>query len=187
MARELIDYRWRRLGTARDAARKAGLRGALFPWQSGSDGTEQTPKFLFNKLSGHWMPDYSHLQRHVGLAVAYNAWQYFEATQDRGWLTRHGAEIVVDVARLFAVHGGATTPPEDRFHIKGVMGPDEYHTGHPGNPGGGLRRQRLHQHHGRLGVRPGGLDHAFRTGVRHGGAPGHGWGSPARKSTPGRT
>ncbi|MEY9774903.1 HAD family hydrolase [Arthrobacter sp. MW3 TE3886] len=137
VARELIDYRWRRLGTARDAARKAGLRGALFPWQSGSDGTEQTPKFLFNKLSGHWMPDYSRLQRHVGLAVAYNAWQYFEATQDRGWLTRHGAEIVVDVARLFvslAEHDAA----QDRFHIKGVMGPDEYHTGHPGNPGGGL-------------------------------------------------
>ncbi|AXJ09651.1 HAD family hydrolase [Arthrobacter sp. PM3] len=137
VARELIDYRWRRLGTARDAARKAGLSGALFPWQSGSDGTEQTPKFLFNRLSGHWVPDYSHLQRHVGLAVAYNAWQYFEATQDRGWLTRHGAEIVVDVARLFASlaeHDAA----EDRFHIRGVMGPDEYHTGPPGNPGGGL-------------------------------------------------
>ena len=137
VARELIDYRWRRLGTARDAARKAGLRGALFPWQSGSDGTEQTPKFLFNKLSGHWMPDYSHLQRHVGLAVAYNAWQYFEATQDRGWLTRHGAEIIVDVARLFASLA-EHDPAEDRFHIRGVMGPDEYHTGHPGNPGGGL-------------------------------------------------
>lgn len=137
VARELIDYRWRRLGTARDAARKAGLGGALFPWQSGSDGTEQTPKFLFNKLSGHWVPDYSHLQRHVGLAVAYNAWQYFEATQDRGWLTRHGAEIVVEVARAFASlaeHDSA----EDRFHIRGVMGPDEYHTGYPGNPGGGL-------------------------------------------------
>ncbi|QCB95775.1 HAD family hydrolase [Arthrobacter sp. PAMC25564] len=137
VARELIDYRWRRLGTARDAARAAGLQGALFPWQSGSDGTEQTPKLLFNKLSGHWMPDYSHRQRHVGLAVAFNAWQYFEATQDRGWLTRHGAEIVVDVARLFASMADYDAK-EDRFHIKGVMGPDEYHTGHPGNPGGGL-------------------------------------------------
>ena len=29
-------------------------------------------------------------------------------------------------------------PAEDRFHLRGVMGPDEYHTGHPGNPGGGL-------------------------------------------------
>jgi HAD superfamily hydrolase (TIGR01509 family) len=137
LARELIDYRWRRLGTARDAAKAAGLRGALFPWQSGSDGTEQTPKLLFNKLSGHWMPDYSHLQRHVGLAVAYNAWQYFEATQDRGWLTQHGAELIVDVARLFASMADYDAT-DDRFHLRGVMGPDEYHTGPPGNPGGGL-------------------------------------------------
>ena len=137
LARELIDYRWRRLGTARDAARAAGLRGALFPWQSGSDGTEQTPKLLYNKLSGHWMPDYSHLQRHVGLAVAYNAWQYFEATQDRGWLTQHGAELIVDVARLFASMADYDAT-DDRFHLRGVMGPDEYHTGTQANPGGGL-------------------------------------------------
>ena len=137
VARELIDYRWRRLGTARDAARAAGLQGALFPWQSGSDGTEQTPRLLFNERSGHWMPDYSHLQRHVGLAVAYNAWQYFEATQDRGWLTEHGAEIIVDVARLFASMADYD-PADGRFHLKGVMGPDEYHTGTPDNPGGGL-------------------------------------------------
>ena len=137
LARELIDYRWRRLGTARDAAKAAGLRGALFPWQSGSDGTEQTPKLLYNKLSGHWVPDYSHLQRHVGLAVAYNAWQYFEATQDRGWLTQHGAELIVEVARLFASMA-EHDPIDDRFHLRGVMGPDEYHTGNPGDPGGGL-------------------------------------------------
>ncbi|MDQ0754481.1 HAD family hydrolase [Arthrobacter sp. B3I4] len=137
LARELIDYRWRRLGTARDAARAAGLRGALFPWQSGSDGTEQTPKLLYNKLSGHWMPDYSHLQRHVGLAVAFNAWQYFEATQDRGWLTQHGAELIVSVARLFASMADYDAT-DDRFHLRGVMGPDEYHTGAPGDPGSGL-------------------------------------------------
>lgn len=137
LARELVDYRWRRLGAARDAARAAGLKGALFPWQSGSDGTEQTPKLLFNRRSGHWMPDYSRLQRHVGLAVAYNAWQYFEATQDRGWLTEHGAEIIVDVARLFASMA-EFDPADDRFHLRGVMGPDEYHTGNPGDPGGGL-------------------------------------------------
>ncbi len=137
LVREMLDYRWRRLGTARDAARAAGLRGAQFPWQSGSDGTEQTPTVLFNRLSGHWIPDYSRRQRHVGLAIAYNAWQYFEATQDRAWLISHGAEIVVEVARLFASLADHDAV-EDRFHLKGVMGPDEYHTGPPDDPGGGL-------------------------------------------------
>lgn len=137
LARELIDYRWRRLPAARDAARAAGLQGAMFPWQSGSDGTEQTPKLLLNELSGNWIEDHSRLQRHVGLDVAYNAWQYFEATQDRGWLTEHGAEIIVEVARFFASMA-EWDPAEERFHLRGVVGPDEYHTGYPGSLGAGL-------------------------------------------------
>ncbi|WP_028270665.1 beta-phosphoglucomutase family hydrolase [Arthrobacter sp. UNC362MFTsu5.1] len=137
VTRALLDYRWRRLGTARDAARAAGFKGALIPWQSGSDGREETPKLLFNARSGHWVPDYSHLQRHSGLTVAYNAWQYFEATQDRAWLMHHGAEIIVEVARLFTSMADHD-PADDRFHIRAVVGPDEYHTGYPDNPGGGL-------------------------------------------------
>lgn len=40
VSRALLDYRWRRLPAARRAARNAGLAGARFPWQSGSDGRE---------------------------------------------------------------------------------------------------------------------------------------------------
>ncbi|GAA1050933.1 hypothetical protein GCM10009569_30520 [Arthrobacter russicus] len=67
VSRALIDYRWRRLNAARVAASAAGLAGALFPWQSGSDGREETPNVLYNPRSGRWMPDNSHRQRHVGL------------------------------------------------------------------------------------------------------------------------
>jgi trehalose/maltose hydrolase-like predicted phosphorylase len=83
------------------------------------------------------MPDYSHLQRHAGLAIAFNAWQYFLATQDREWLLNHGAELIVEVARLTASMA-EYDPDADRFHIRGIMGPDEYHTGYPGSPGAGL-------------------------------------------------
>ena len=38
ITRSLLMYRYRRLGEARAAARSAGFRGAMFPWQSGSDG-----------------------------------------------------------------------------------------------------------------------------------------------------
>jgi hypothetical protein len=37
------------------------------------------------------MPDNSWRQRHVGLAVAYNSWQYFQATADTFWFAEHGA------------------------------------------------------------------------------------------------
>ncbi|MDP9999703.1 HAD-IA family hydrolase [Pseudarthrobacter sulfonivorans] len=137
VARSLINYRWRRLPAAREAAAAAGLQGALFPWQSGSDGREETPLWLFNRRSGRWVPDYSHLQRHAGLAVAFNAWQYFLATQDREWLLRHGAELVLEVARLVASMAEYDRET-DRFHLRGIMGPDEYHTGYPDSPGAGL-------------------------------------------------
>lgn len=130
VARSVINYRWRRLPAAREAAAAAGLRGALFPWQSGSDGREETPHWLFNRRSGRWVPDYSHLQRHAGLAVAFNAWQYYLATQDREWLLRHGAELILEVARLVASMA-EYDQETDRFHLRGIMGPDEYHTGYP--------------------------------------------------------
>lgn len=137
VARSLIDYRWRRLGAAREAAAESGLRGALFPWQSGSDGREETPRRIFNRRSGRWTPDYSHLQRHAGLTVAFNAWQYFQATQDRDWLLNRGGELIVEVARL-VTSMSEYDEKADRFHLRGVMGPDEYHIGYPDNPGAGL-------------------------------------------------
>ena len=138
VSRALLDYRWRRLGAARRDARRSGLRGAMFPWQSGSDGREETPAQLFNLRSRRWMPDNSKRQRHVGLAVAYNAWQHFQATGDTAWLAQRGAELLIEVARLFASLA-TYDADEDRFHIDGVMGPDEYHDGYPATPGMGLR------------------------------------------------
>ena len=137
-ARSLLEYRWRRLDEARAAADHAGLEGALFPWQSGSDGREETPAQLFNVRSGRWMPDNSRLQRHVGLAVAFNAWQYYQMTGDLGWLAARGAELVIEVARLFTSLS-TYDEAEDRFHVAGVMGPDEYHDGYPGGAGSGLQ------------------------------------------------
>ena len=137
IARALLDYRWRRLDAARHIARTAGLYGAMFPWQSGSDGREETPLQLFNPRSQRWIADNSRRQVHVGLAVAFNAWQYYQVTKDLPWLAEHGAELLVEVARLFA--GLAVyESSDDRFHISGVMGPDEYHDGYPDAPGLGL-------------------------------------------------
>jgi beta-phosphoglucomutase family hydrolase len=138
VSRALIDYRWRRLDAARAAATAAGLAGALFPWQSGSDGREETPDALYNPRSERWMPDNSHRQRHVGLAVAYNAWQQYQATGDLEWLADRGGELIIEITRLFASLA-EHDPVADRFHISGVMGPDEFHDGTPEAPGSGLR------------------------------------------------
>ncbi|MDD1478577.1 HAD-IA family hydrolase [Arthrobacter sp. H16F315] len=138
VSRALLEYRWRRLDAARAAAQAQGLHGALFPWQSGSDGREETPRRLYNARSARWMPDNSSRQRHVGLAVAYNAWQHYQATGDRDWLAARGGELIIETTRMFASLA-SYDPAEDRFHISGVMGPDEYHDGYPDAPGTGLR------------------------------------------------
>ncbi|MFG1798184.1 beta-phosphoglucomutase family hydrolase [Nocardia sp. NPDC049149] len=137
-AKAMVRYRSRRLPAARFAAAEHSWAGALFPWQSGSDGREETPSELFNPRSNRWMPDNSRRQRHVGLAIAHNAWQFYECTGDLDWLAEHGAELIIEVARLFtAMARYAAT--DDRYHLDGVMGPDEFHDGYPDAPGLGVR------------------------------------------------
>ncbi len=131
LTRSLLEYRHRRLRQARWAAREAGYGGALFPWQSGSDGREETQPLHLNPRSGRWLPDHSHLQRHVNLAIAYNVWQHFQVTGDVGFLRYHGAEIVLECARLFSSLA-TYEPARERYDIRGVMGPDEYHDAYPG-------------------------------------------------------
>ena len=130
VARALLAYRSRRLGAARGAAADAHHDGAMYPWQSGSDGRDETPQVLFNARSDRWVPDRSRYQRHVGLAVAYNVWQYWQATADHRYLIDHGAEVVLEVARHFASLAIFDESLE-RFRIRGVMGPDEFHDGYP--------------------------------------------------------
>ena len=130
LARALLLYRWRRLPRAREAAREAGLDGAMFPWQSGSDGREETPVWHLNPQSGRWLPDNSRLQRHIGLAIAHNVWSFYEATGDLNFLAQYGAELMLEIAKFWA---SLTTydRADDRYDICGVMGPDEYHDGYP--------------------------------------------------------
>ncbi|GAA0545579.1 glycoside hydrolase family 65 protein [Actinomadura livida] len=137
IARALLMYRWRRLPAARRAAAAAGHRGAMYPWQSAADGREETQRVHLNPRSGRWLPDHTHLQRHVGLTVALNVWRYYEATGDAEFLAEHGTEIMLEVARFFA-DLAAYDRSTDRYEIRGVMGPDEYHDAYPGRERPGL-------------------------------------------------
>src|SRR5215203_5187282 len=137
ITRALLMYRYRRLGEARAAAAEAGYQGAMFPWQSGSDGQEETQVVHLNPESGSWDPDLSHNQRHVGAAIFYNIWQYYRTTGDFEFLLDCGAEMMLEIARFWAsmVHHN---PERDRYEIHGVMGPDEFHEQYPGSEKEGL-------------------------------------------------
>ena len=137
LTRTLLRYRTRRLDTARRAARAEGFAGAMYPWQSGSDGREETQTIHLNPKSGRWLGDASHLQRHIGATVSYNVWHYWQVTGDEEFMRFWGAETMLEIARFWssiAVYNHAL----DRYEIKGVMGPDEYHDGYPWADGPGL-------------------------------------------------
>jgi alpha,alpha-trehalase len=137
ITRSLLMYRYRRLNEARVAAHEAGCRGAMFPWQSGSDGYEESQEVHLNPESGRWIPDNTHLQRHVNAAIAYNVWQYYQVTGDMEFLSFYGAEMILEIARFWA---DLATYNDNlgRYEILGVMGPDEYHDGNPGAEKPGL-------------------------------------------------
>ncbi len=137
ITRALLMYRYRRLPEARIAARDAGYRGAMYPWQSGSDGREETQRLHLNPRSGRWLPDRSQRQRHVSSAIAYNVWQYYQVTADLRFLSLFGAEMMVEIARFWASIA-SYNQALDRYEIKGVMGPDEYHDGYPDREEGGV-------------------------------------------------
>ncbi|WP_128378896.1 glycoside hydrolase family 65 protein [Streptomyces cavernae] len=137
VSRALLRYRHRRLDRACATARAVGRRGALYPWQSGSDGREETQLLHLNPRSGRWLPDHSRLQHHVGTAVAYNVWQYCEASGDAEFLHTKGAEMMLQIARFWA-DSADYDEHLGRHRIRGVVGPDEYHEGYPGAPRPGL-------------------------------------------------
>ncbi len=137
ITRALLRYRYRRLDAARRNARTAGYRGAMYPWQSGSDGREETQVLHLNPKSGRWLPDNTHLQRHANAAIAYNIWRYYEATCDREFMSVYGAEMLLEIARFWA-SAASWNAQRGRYEICNVMGPDEFHDAYPWRDAPGL-------------------------------------------------
>ena len=137
VAKSMLMYRYRRLDEARKYAVSMGYQGAMFPWQSGSNGREETQVIHLNPLSGNWDPDHSCLQRHVNIAIAFNVWQYFHTTGDVPFLQDFGAELFLEICRFWASKC-SLNKETGRYSLTKVMGPDEFHEQYEGATEGGL-------------------------------------------------
>lgn len=124
-ARALLMYRYHTLPAARDKAKRLGFRGALFPWESADSGAETTPPYALLP-NGEVIPILNGEQeQHIDADVAYGIWHYWQASGDAEFLLNAGAEILFEIARFWesrVQHG-----ENGRYHIRGVIGPDEYH------------------------------------------------------------
>jgi kojibiose phosphorylase len=124
-ARALLMYRHHTLPAAREKARAFGYRGAMYPWESADTGEEVTPRWVvapggevIEVLNGE-------MENHITADIAYAVWQYWQATADDDFLLAAGAEILLETARFWASRG--TMEADGFYHIRHVIGPDEYH------------------------------------------------------------
>ena len=125
VARSFLLYRHHTLEGARRRARELGGRGACYAWESTVTGDDVTPRTIQLKTTGKEIPIFTGTQQvHVTAGVAHGVWRYWEATGDRGFLHDAGVEILAETARFWA---SRCTRGGRHYHIRGVVGPDEYH------------------------------------------------------------
>ncbi|MEU4219529.1 HAD family hydrolase [Actinoplanes sp. NPDC026623] len=116
VARSLLMHRVRMLPDARRRAAEVGCAGALFPWRT-IGGDEASAYYAAGTA-----------QYHIDADIAYAVDQYVRVTGDTDLLFRHGAELLVETARMWAHLGFFCDRRDGQFVIHKVTGPDEYTT-----------------------------------------------------------
>jgi len=115
IARAMLAWRISGLDAARDNARAMGqTRGALYPWRT---------------IGGHECSSFfpaGPAQYHINADIAYALETYLAATGDRSILDGHGAEMLVETARIWLEIGFHDAGRNGAFVINRVTGPDEY-------------------------------------------------------------
>ena len=126
IAKNLVSYRYNLLDAAKENAFKNGYKGAQYPWESADDGTEQCPAYTIEPDGSCYrcyVADYEH---HVSAAVAYGIYNYTRITNDLEFFYNKGIYILIETARFWASRC-EYVEKEDRYEIRKVTGPDEWH------------------------------------------------------------
>ena len=114
MAKSLVEYRFQRLGAAKQNAFNHGFKGAMFPWESAGTGVEETPVWA---LSGPF-------EQHITACVGIAAWNYYCVTQDKDWLREKGYPILKETAAFWASR--VERNGVGKYDIKNVVASDEW-------------------------------------------------------------
>ncbi|MGQ9424334.1 beta-phosphoglucomutase family hydrolase [Gilvimarinus sp. F26214L] len=125
LARSLLSYRYHTLDGARLRARELGHVGACYAWESTASGEDVTPRKIILRTTRKEIPIYTGTQQlHVTADVAYGLWRYWEATGDEAFMAETGVEVFAETARFWH---SRCVEENNRYHLRGVVGPDEYH------------------------------------------------------------
>jgi trehalose/maltose hydrolase-like predicted phosphorylase len=124
-ARAMLEYRLRRVDAARHAAAAGGRAGARFPWESGHDGYDVTPKSGIDDRGELVTIRTGELEEHITADVAWAAWNLAAWTGSWRFLEGPGRALLTDTARYWVSR--VREDAQGRGHIDHVIGPDEYH------------------------------------------------------------
>jgi len=124
-ARALMMYRHHTLPAARAKAARYGARGAFYAWESADTGEDVTPASVVGPGGVTIQIRLGQQEQHISADVAFGAWTYWRVTGDDVFLLEAGAEIIIETARFWASR--AEPGSDGKRHIRGVIGPDEYH------------------------------------------------------------
>jgi trehalose/maltose hydrolase-like predicted phosphorylase len=124
-ARAMLEYRILRLPAAIARARAEGRKGARFPWESAATGEEVSPTEARDRAGRLLAVRTGLLEEHVVADVAWAAATYADWTGDEAFLRGPGGALLVETARYWASR--ILIGSDARGHIRGVIGPDEYH------------------------------------------------------------
>ncbi len=114
IAKSMLEYRYQRLAAARQNAFSHGYKGAMYPWESASEGQEATPVWA---LTGPF-------QQHITGCIGWAFWKYFEVTRDRQWLRERGYPVLKEAADFWASRVERHGP--GHYDINNVIGADEW-------------------------------------------------------------
>jgi trehalose/maltose hydrolase-like predicted phosphorylase len=114
IAKSLLEYRFQRLEAAKQNAFSHGYKGAMFPWESSDEGTEDTPVWA---LTGPF-------QHHITGCVGWAFWKYYQVTKDKTWLRERGYPVLKEVADFWASR--VERKGSGRYEINNVIGANEW-------------------------------------------------------------
>lgn len=125
-AKNLENYRYHLLDAAKENAKKNDYCGAQYPWESADDGTEQCPDWTIEPDGSCYRCYVAVYEHHVTAAVAYGIYHYTKITDDQEFFREKGVEILIETARFWASRC-QFNGEKDRYEIRQVTGPDEWH------------------------------------------------------------
>ena len=125
-ARHMLEFRVNNLPGAKIKAREHKFKGAFYPWEACPfDGRENCPTWWQDKAAKEpiFIPC-GIIELHINTAVAMAASNYLAVGAGNRPAAKDINRMLVEMARFWASRG---VWEDDRFAIKNVIGPDEYH------------------------------------------------------------